>query len=121
MVSKVTDLGNEILLVSAGQDIGFSSAQLALGEVGIHLVSIEVSIVGLAVGIVKAQDFFLRQNVGTVGLDGGPVQGGLSVQEENVPILHMPAHLGQNGGQVRTSGNFEGPLIRPWAYHTSPG
>lgn len=32
-------------------------------------------------------------------LDGGFVQGGLSVQEENVPVLHMPAHLGQGREQ----------------------
>lgn len=32
-------------------------------------------------------------------LDGRFVQGGLSVQEENVPILHMPAHLGQESEQ----------------------
>lgn len=49
-----TYLGNKILLISAGQDIGFSSAQLTLGEVGVHLIPIKVSIVGFAVGIVKA-------------------------------------------------------------------
>lgn len=48
-----TYLGNKILLISAGQDIGFSSAQLTLGEVGVHLISIKVSIVGFAVGIVE--------------------------------------------------------------------
>lgn len=102
-----TYLGNKVLLIRAGQDIGLSPAQFALGEVGIHLVSIEVSIIGLAVGIVEPQDFLLGQNAGVVGLDGGSVQGGLSVQQEDVPILHMPAHLGpersKGGWSVTTS------------------
>lgn len=29
-----------------------------------------------------------------VGLDRGSVQGGLPVQQENVSVLDMPAHLG---------------------------
>lgn len=48
-----TYLGNKVLLICAGQDIGFSPAQLTLGEVGVHLISIKVSIVGFAVGIVE--------------------------------------------------------------------
>lgn len=39
------------------------------------------------------------------------MQGRLSVQEEDVPIFHMPAHLGQNEGQVSTCGDFEGSVI----------
>ena len=65
-----TYLGNKVLLICAGQDIGLSPAQFALGEVGIHLVSVEVSVIGLAVGIVEPQDFLLGQDAGVVGLDG---------------------------------------------------
>lgn len=44
--------------------------------------------------------------MGTVGLDGGSVQGRLSVQQENVPILHVPAHLGtQKDGYMSACGN----------------
>lgn len=89
-----TDLGNEVLLIRAGQDVGLSPAQFTLGEVGVHLVSIKVGIIGFAVGIVEPQDFLFGQDTGVVCLDGGPVQSGLSVQEQDVPILHMPAHLG---------------------------
>ena len=89
-----THLGHKVLLVCASQDVGLGPAQFTLREVGVHLVSIKVSIVGLAVGIVEPQDLFLGQDAGTMRLDGGPVQGGLSVQEENVSIFHMPAHLG---------------------------
>jgi hypothetical protein len=48
-----TYLGNKVLLTGTGQNVGFSPAQLTLGKVSIHLISIEVSIVGLAVGIVE--------------------------------------------------------------------
>ena len=88
-----THLGNKVLLIGAGQDVGLGPAQFTLGEVGIHLVSVEVGVVGLAVGVVEPQDFLFREDAGAMRLDGGPVQGGLPVQEENVPILHMPAHL----------------------------
>lgn len=94
-----TYLGNEVLLIRAGQDVGLGPAQFTLREVGVHLVSIKVGVVGLAVGIVEPQDFLLGQDAGAMRLDGGPVQGGLSVQEENVPILHVPAYL---GAQERT-------------------
>lgn len=75
-----TYLGNKVLLIGAGQDVGLGPAQLTLGEMGIHLVSIKVGIIGLAVGIVEPQHFLFRQDAGTVGLDGGSVQCGLSVQ-----------------------------------------
>lgn len=88
-----TYLGNKVLLIGAGQDVGLGPAQFTLGEVGVHLISIEVGVVGLAVGVVESQDFLLGEDTGAMRLDGGPVQGGLPVQEENVPVLHMPAHL----------------------------
>lgn len=75
-----TYLGNKVLLIGAGQDVGLCPAQLTLGEMGIHLISIKVGIIGLAVGIVESQHFLFRQDAGVVGLDGGSVQGGLSVQ-----------------------------------------
>lgn len=75
-----TYLGNKVLLIGAGQDVGLRPAQLTLGEMGIHLISIKVGIIGLAVGIVESQHFLFRQDAGVVGLDGGSVQGGLSVQ-----------------------------------------
>lgn len=48
-----TYFGNKVLLIRAGQDVGLGSAQFTLGEMGIHLVSIKVSIIGLAVSIVE--------------------------------------------------------------------
>lgn len=101
-----TYLGNKVLLICAGQDVGLGPAQFTLGEVGIHLVSIKVSIIGLAVGVVEPEDFLSGQDAGAVRLDGRSVQGGLSVQQENVPVLHVPAHLGQSVGQTVISGNF---------------
>lgn len=80
---------------------------------GIHLVSIEVSIIRLAVGIVEPQDFLFRQDAGKVCLDRGSVQGGLSIQQEDVPILHMPAHLQaeqrKGGWSVTTSASQSSP------------
>ena len=95
-----TYLGNKVLLIGAGQDVGLGPAQFTLGKVGVHLISIEVGVVGLAVGIVEPQDFLLGEDAGAMRLDGGPVQGGLPVQEENVPVLHMPAHLRQSRGRA---------------------
>lgn len=84
----------EVLLIGAGQDVGLGPAQFTLGEVGVHLrPPSKWGVVGLAVGVVEPQDFSSGRDAGAVKLDGGPVQGGLPVQEENVPVLHMPAHL----------------------------
>lgn len=75
-----TYLGNKVLLIRAGQDVGLGPAQFTLGEVGVHLISIKVGVIGLAVGIVEPEDFLFGQDAGVVRLDGGSVQGGLSVQ-----------------------------------------
>lgn len=105
-----TDLGNEVLLIRAGQNVGLSPAQFTLGEVGVHLVSIKVGVIGLAVGIVEPQDFLFGQDTGVVCLDGGPVQSGLSVQEQDVPILHVPAHLGAEWRMGMGVGRSAAPL-----------
>ena len=44
--------------------IGFCSGQLILRKVSIHLISIKVSIIALAVGIVKTKSLFSRKNSG---------------------------------------------------------
>lgn len=117
---RQTYLGNKVLLVGAGQDIGLGPAQFTLGEVGIHLVSIKVGVIGLAVGIVEPKDFLLGQDAGVVRLDGRSVQGGLSVQQENVPVLHVPAHLGQSVGQTVIGSNVNIITTIPGAHSAWP-
>lgn len=89
-----TYLGNKVLLIGAGQDVGLGSpAQFTLGEVGVHLVSIEVGVVGLAVGVVGRRTL-LRRDAGAVRLGWRACPPGWAAgSRENVPVLHMPAHL----------------------------
>lgn len=46
-------LGHKVLLVSADECVGLSPAQFTLREMGIHLIPIKVSVVGLTVSVVK--------------------------------------------------------------------
>lgn len=86
------------MLISGGQGVGFCPAQLALREMGVHLIPIKVSIVSLAVGVVQPQHLLPGQDAGTVGLDGGSVKGGLAVQQQHIPVLDVPAHLQERLG-----------------------
>lgn len=86
-------LGHQVLLVGADERVGLGAAQLALGEVGVHLVSVEVGVVGLAVGVVEPQHLLPGQDARRVGLDGRPVQRGLTVQQQHVAVLDVPVYL----------------------------
>jgi hypothetical protein len=50
----------------------------------IHLVSVKIGVVGVAVGVVHVDCFFLTKHVGLVGHHGWLVEGGLTVDEEVV-------------------------------------
>ena len=39
-----TYLGNKVLLIGAGQDVGLGPAQFTLGEVGLHTVCLDINI-----------------------------------------------------------------------------
>ena len=89
----------------------------------VHLVSIKVCVVALAVGVVQSHGLLPRQNTGLRGggqacqcggcgsrgvgavadlvrHDGGLMEGGLSVHEQHVPILEVPEHLWGGDGAI---------------------
>ena len=51
-------LGNKVLLADVGNVVGLRSCNLVLREVSVHLVSVEVSVVGLAARVMKTHDTF---------------------------------------------------------------
>jgi hypothetical protein len=49
-------LGDKVLLADVGNIVGLRSRNLVLREVSVHLVSVEVSVVGLATCVMKTHD-----------------------------------------------------------------
>ncbi len=58
----------------------------------VHLISIEISIVGVAVSIVHSQSVLVLQDNDSVGHDAGPVESGLAIHEHVVTIAEMPVN-----------------------------
>lgn len=98
-----THFRHQVLVVRAHERVGLGSAQLALREVSVHLVSVKVGVVGLAVSVMQAEHFLSGQDASAVGLDRRSVQSGLTVQQQHIPILDVPIHLQEK----RSSNNTE--------------
>ena len=60
----------------------------------IHLVSVKICIVGLAVGIVQPHHLLSFQHSCSVRHDAWPVQGGLSVEKHCVPVFEVSFCIG---------------------------
>jgi len=54
----------------------------------VHLVAVEVSIVGRANALVEAEGTMFK-NLSTMGHDGEPVQRRLPVEQDNVAVNHV--------------------------------
>lgn len=65
---------------------GFTLCHKTLGEVQIHFIPIEISIVSAAIAVVHSDCLLFRQYPGLMSHYGWFVQSGLSVYEQNVPI-----------------------------------
>lgn len=55
----------------------------------VHLVSIKVCIVGIAIGIVHADSLFASQDLGSMTHHTGFVERRLSVEDEDVAIIEV--------------------------------
>ena len=51
--------GGDVLLIVHGYLVGLSSCKITLEEMEVHLVSIEVSVVGFAVGVMETDSLFV--------------------------------------------------------------
>jgi hypothetical protein len=71
----------------------FDTRNLVLGKVHVHLVTVEVGIVGVAVGVVHANGFFPWQNPNSVTHDGGLVERRLPVHQDHITVGQVPMDL----------------------------
>ena len=60
-----------------------------LGQVQVHLVAVKVGVVGRAHTLVEAEGAAF-QDFCSVGHNRDPVQAGLPVEKDNIPIYHVP-------------------------------
>jgi len=77
------------VVLNAHQQERFSSRFFRLRQVHVHFISIEIRIVRRTNTRVEAKRFPLH-NFNAVRHDGNFVQRGLSIEEDNVAILHVP-------------------------------
>jgi hypothetical protein len=78
------------LVIRIGQLKRFHSRNLVLGEMHVHFVTIEIGVVGVAVGVVHANRFLARQHSDSVTHDGGFVERRLPVHQNHVAVGQMP-------------------------------
>ncbi len=84
-------LGHQVLLANVGDELGLAPGLVVLREVDVHLVAVEVGVVGLAVGVVEAERVpGRREDADLVRHDGGAVERGLTVDEDDVAARHVP-------------------------------
>ena len=58
----------------------------------VHLITVEVSIISRAVGVVESQCLFFRQNSSDVGHHRGLVQGWLSIENQHITVGKVTVH-----------------------------
>lgn len=91
-----------VLLVSGHQVVGLRECLVALRQMQVHLITIEVSIVGVAVCVVHPDSLLLRQHSAPVSHDARLVQRRLSVNQQWIPVGEMPIdYLAPDGQQLR--------------------
>jgi len=92
--------GHEVLVVGVGNEIGLSTGDLVLGEMHVHLITIKISIVGVAIGVVHTQRLLAGENTRNVSHHGRLVECGLAVHDHNVAILDVTKDLLADYGTV---------------------
>src|SRR3990172_1357508 len=86
----------EYLLLHPHEDSCLSNRLLPLDDVEVHLVTVEICVVGRAHAEIEPEGL-IRQNLHFMGHDAHPVKRGLPVEENHIPFPKMsvnnPARL----------------------------
>ena len=72
--------------------IGFCDGLIGLGQMNVHLIAVEVSVICRTVGVVEPQCLFFRQNSSDVGHHRGLVQGWLSIENQHITVGKVTVH-----------------------------
>ena len=83
---RFTGCGHDILLVCGHKLVGFGSRLVGLRQMDVHLVTVEVSVVGAAVGVVHADRLLFGQNLRKMRHHTRLMQRGLSVDQQDITI-----------------------------------
>ncbi len=89
----VSGRSRDVLVIRIGQLKRFHSRNLVLGEMHVHLVTVEVGVVSVAVGVMHADRLLAWQHSDSVTHDGGLVECRLPVHENHVAVRQMPMDL----------------------------
>ena len=84
---------HKVLIVRIGNVVAFSAGHLALREVHVHLVTVKVCIVRVAVRIVHADRPLTLQHTRTMRHHGRLVQRRLAIHHENIARAQVAQHL----------------------------
>jgi hypothetical protein len=90
---RLSSRARKILVVSIGNLESLCSSNFVLGEMHIHFISIEIGVVGVAVGVVHANRFFTRQDTNSVTHDRRLVECRLSVHQDDITVGKMSVNL----------------------------
>src|SRR3569833_1410408 len=83
----------DVLVISIGKLQRLGACDLVLWEMHVHLIAVEVRIVGVAIRVVHAYSLLARQDSHAVAHDGRLMKRGLSIHENYVAIGEMTVLL----------------------------
>ena len=90
---RVTGSSRKVLMVGVGDAECLGAGDFVLREVHVHLVTVEIGVVGVAVGVVHAQCLLSWQYSGAVTHHGRLVECGLTVHDDNVAVVQVAVDL----------------------------
>lgn len=86
---RLSTCWHNILSVSCHKFVGFRTGQVTLAQVQVHFISIEISIIGIAVSIVHSNSLFFGQNTSNVSHNWGFMKSRLTVDQKDISRVHM--------------------------------
>ena len=105
--------GHQVLLGGAGNGVCFSSCLLVLVKVQVHFVTVKVSVVGVAIGVVHAEGLFVGEHAHPMGHHGWLVEGWLAVHEDNITVHDVTMNFGDGSARGGSLGEEAGGDGRP--------
>ncbi|KAI3487069.1 hypothetical protein L1887_49105 [Cichorium endivia] len=104
---RITAGGREVLVVGVGDVVALCTGSLRLRKMHVHLVTVEIGVVRVAVCVVHADRLLADEDAGLVGHHRGTMQRGLSVEQKDIAVAQMTQHLlvgdGRAGRAAETS------------------
>ena len=80
-------------MVGICQHSGFRLGKLILREMHVHLVTIEIGVVGVTIGVVHANNPLIGKDTSLVTHDGGFVESWLTVHQDVITSGEMTVDL----------------------------